>query len=135
MLCRSFSKKRRLRKPSEFSAVYKNNQTRVKGQYFVVLAFRRLENAKLGESFEPETDTSAANRVGVVVSKKVSKLAVHRNRIKRLVRENYRNGQHGNGFDCVVIAKPNAATADNAQLMKELNYLWKKLYKRCATSS
>ncbi len=75
----------------------------------------------------------SAGRVGVVVSKKVSKLAVQRNRIKRLMREQFRKLAHPNGFDFVVIAIPKAAKADNQQLTKELGYLWKKLHKRCDT--
>ncbi len=131
----SFAKNRRLTKPSEFSAVYQHNQTRVKGQYFIVLAFSCVKHF---ESFDNK-DTSdiiptlSTGRVGVVVSKKVSKLAVQRNRIKRLMREQFRKQSHPNGFDFVVIAMPKAAKAENQQLTDELDYLWKKLHKRCDT--
>lgn len=129
---RGFPQSRRLKTPKEFSKVYQHNQTRVKGQYFVVLTFSRfckVDNVDTGDIIP----TLPVGRVGVVVSKKVSKLAVQRNRIKRLIREQFRKNQHPDGFDFVVIAKPGAAVADNRQLTNELNYLWKKLHKRCDT--
>ncbi len=131
----SLKRARRLKKPSEFSAVYQHNQTRVKGQYFVVLAFscvKAFEHFDNGGTNDiiPQLPKS---RVGVVVSKKVSKLAVQRNLIKRLIREQFRQTQHPSGFDFVVIALPKAAHTDNRQLINELNYLWKKLHKRCDT--
>ncbi|MBS9781746.1 MAG: ribonuclease P protein component [Gammaproteobacteria bacterium] len=142
----SFGSARRLKKPNEFSTVYQHNQTRVKGQYFIVLAFSYIKQFESTEDFE-NADTSdiiltlsdgrteifSGARVGAVVSKKVSKLAVQRNRIKRLIREQFRKQSHPDGFDFVVIAIPKAAKADNQQLTNELNYLWKKLHKRCDT--
>ncbi|PID66000.1 MAG: ribonuclease P protein component [Gammaproteobacteria bacterium] len=128
----SFSKARRLKKASEFSAVYQCNQTRVKGQYFVVLAFSRFQQfANAGTS--DIIPALPVGRVGVVVSKKVSKLAVRRNRIKRLIREQFRQKKHPDGVDFVVLAKPRAAVAKNRQLSDELNDLWIKLHKRCDT--
>lgn len=127
--CR-FDPSRRLKQPKAFSDVYQGNQTRVKGQYFVVLAFYRfcgVANVGAGDTIPALSPA----RVGVVVSKKVSKLAVQRNRIKRLIREQFRRNQQLGGFDFVVIAKPMAALAKNKQLTNELNYLWKKLHKRC----
>lgn len=133
MTDRGFAKSKRLRKPSEFSKVYQNNQTRVKGQYFLVLAFFRFQVVANEGVNDTIPTLSEGGRVGAVVSKKVSKLAVQRNRIKRLIREQFRQNQHPRDFDFVVIAKPGAAAADNSHLTKELNYLWKKLHKRCAT--
>lgn len=131
MLNRLLPKNQRLKKPAEFSAVYQNNQTRAKGQYFIVLTFSHFYTV----ANEPTSDTIAEvlppSRLGVVVSKKVSKLAVRRNRIKRLIRESYRHKTHPKGFDFVVIAKPYADKADNKDLANELNYLWKKMHKRC----
>lgn len=47
-------------------------------------------------------------RLGIVVAKKNVKLAVERNRIKRLVRETFRlQQQHLNGLDVVVVIKKN----------------------------
>ncbi len=135
----SFNSARRLKKPSEFSTVYQHNQTRVKGQYFIVLAFSHVkrfedfDNVGTSDIIPALSREGVTARVGAVVSKKVSKLAVQRNRIKRLIREQFRKKQHPSGFDFVVIAMPKAARAENQQLINELNYLWKKLHKRCDT--
>ncbi len=128
-----FSASRRLKKPAQFNTVYSNNQTRVKGQYFTVLAFCRFKS--LDKSLAGDTMARAENapaRVGVVVSKKVSKLAVQRNRLKRQVRERFRTRAHPAGFDFVVIARPGAATVSNTALANELEELWKRLHRRCA---
>jgi ribonuclease P protein component len=67
-------------------------------------------------------------RLGLAVSKKVSKLAVDRNRIKRLARETFRLKQSQLQFaDFVVLAKPSAVKEDNAVLIASFNKLWKKL--------
>lgn len=129
-----FHKSSRLRKPSQFNTVYRHNQTRVRGQYFIVLAFSHFQmvaNAAVGDKIA-STESHCA-RLGAVVSKKVAKSAVRRNRIKRLIREQFRQQKDTRIFDFIVIAQPSANHADNAQLTKELNYLWQKLYRRCDT--
>lgn len=130
-----FANSRRLKKPVEFNRVYQNNQTRVKGQYFIVLAFCRFQAVAKSPANDTIRNLVTVARVGVVVSKKVSKLAVRRNRIKRLIREQFRKNSQPADFDFVVIAKPLADKADNQALVKELNSLWKKVQKRCATVS
>lgn len=110
-----FTKSSRLRKPKEFKTVYQQNTIRVKGRYFTVLTFSCFEHARLG----------------VVVSKKVSKKAVVRNHIKRLVRENFRQQQSLMALDYVVIAKAEAVLISNQQLSKELDFLWRKIKTKC----
>ncbi len=126
-----FPSVRRLKKPREFGRVYKGNQTRVKGQYFTVLAFYRC--AAIDNDFAEQTTTRqpCQARLGVVASKKVSKSAVRRNRLKRLMREVFRQGHHPDAFDFVCIARPGAAEIDGTTLARELNKLWNRLHKRC----
>lgn len=67
-------------------------------------------------------------RLGLAISKKVSKLAVDRNRIKRLARETFRLKQTQLQFaDFVVLARPSAVKEDNAVLIASFNKLWAKL--------
>jgi ribonuclease P protein component len=65
-------------------------------------------------------------RVGLVVSKKVSKRAVDRNRLRRVVRESFRAHQHEiQHHDFVVLARSAAKLADNAQLRASLEKHWR----------
>ena len=67
----------------------------------------------------------AIARLGVVVSRKVHRSAVERNRIRRQIRESFRlkRGQLKVN-DYVVRARPSAAQLDNAALRKALDELW-----------
>ena len=57
--------------------------------------------------------------MGLIVSKKVSKKAVVRNKIKRRLREIFRLNQNSlDSFDIVIIAKQNAAECEYADLEK-----------------
>ncbi len=83
------------------------------------------------------------SRLGMAVSRKVDRRAVVRNRIKRIVRESFRQafprldrrpvaaGKNviGNkpGCDYVVIAKPSAARAENVEIRDSLSRHWKKV--------
>ena len=64
-------------------------------------------------------------RLGITVSKRVSKLAVIRNRIKRITRDSFRqhNGQLPPG-DYVIVAKPGKSPGDG--LADELMVLWQR---------
>lgn len=68
-------------------------------------------------------------KVGLVVSKKVDKTAVQRNRIKRMIRESFRTNHNLKLAEYVVMAKPRAATLSNRELMKALNQLWSQTEK------
>lgn len=64
-------------------------------------------------------------RLGLVVSRKVSKKAVERNRIKRIIRESFRYSQHKLGTsDYVMIAKTSAAAQENQVLRSDLDKFW-----------
>nr|WP_086937703.1 ribonuclease P protein component [Thaumasiovibrio occultus] len=67
-------------------------------------------------------------RLGMAVPKKQIKLAVDRNRFKRLVRESFRLHQHTLPTqDYVVIAKKSANELTNDELNQVLNKLWHRL--------
>jgi len=74
----------------------------------------------------------AYSRLGITVSKKVSKKAVERNRIKRLAREYFRTQRESlPGQDIVFNAFPGCAELDNRQLRQTLDKLWRRARKRC----
>ncbi len=67
-------------------------------------------------------------RLGLAISKRVSKRAVDRNRIKRLVRESFRRVRHQiPAVDLVVMAREQAVNLPGPELLAELDALWRKL--------
>ena len=68
-----------------------------------------------------------SSRLGVVVAKKNIRLAVRRNRIKRLVREQFRHHPFDEAIDLVVLARSGADQMDNPDLWQELDRLWRML--------
>lgn len=67
-------------------------------------------------------------RLGLAISKRVSKRAVERNRIKRLVRESFRRVRLGlPSIDLVVMAREAAAGVPGDELLAELDALWRRL--------
>ncbi|RDS81594.1 ribonuclease P protein component [Dyella monticola] len=67
-------------------------------------------------------------RLGLAISKRVSKRAVDRNRIKRLVRESFRRaGAKLPPIDLMVMAREQACSVPGADLLAELDALWRKL--------
>jgi ribonuclease P protein component len=85
----------RLTRSGDFDAVYRRGKS-ASGRHLVVYAFRRDDGA-----------TGDSARLGVSVSKKVGG-AVERNRIKRVVREQFATfaDEFPRGTDFVVIARP-----------------------------
>lgn len=67
-------------------------------------------------------------RLGITVSKKQGN-SVKRNRIRRLIRENYRLFESYvlNGFDLVFVARTTDEIPDFHEIRKEMKYLFKKL--------
>ncbi len=119
----AYPRKFRLTDKQDFSRVFKKN-TSCRDQYFRIMA-----QTGNGLGFA---------RLGQVVSRKVDKRAVRRNRIKRVVRESFRmllsTQDFGkNGIDYVVLAQRQAALEpDNQILVNSLKQLWQKTeYKLC----
>ncbi|MGR8933291.1 MAG: ribonuclease P protein component [Gammaproteobacteria bacterium] len=116
----TFSPQLRLRKPAEYQKVFANPH-RQSDKFFTLLAIRN------------DLDHS---RLGFAIAKKNIKKAVARNKIKRLVRENFRlhRPRLGN-LDIVVLARKEAAQASSEILRHSLERHWLKLMNRCASYS
>jgi ribonuclease P protein component len=67
-------------------------------------------------------------RLGLAISRRVSKRAVQRNRIKRLTRESFRRARGKMPMlDVLVIARSLAATTENSVLQADLDRVWPRL--------
>ena len=72
-----------------------------------------------------------SSKLGLAVAKKQIPLAVDRNRIKRLVRESFRNNHNKLcSIDVVVMVRNKALKIDNLQLRQQLDNLWKKIIQK-----
>lgn len=70
----------------------------------------------------------SAPRLGLAIGKKHCRRAVDRNRLKRIVRESFRQHKDRLGeLDIVVINNPAAAQASNAALFDSLARHWRRL--------
>jgi len=108
----------RLRRPGDFAAL-RASSGRAGGRCFHL----RFRDNELGHA-----------RLGLAISKRVSKRAVERNRIKRLVRESFRQVRHRlPPVDLMVMAREQAANVPGPQLLAEIDMLWKKLLASGAT--
>ena len=109
------NREQRIKTPSDFQHVYRSKQWGgVKHFTFNVLA----------------SDEDKLNKLGVTVSKKVSRRAVDRNRLKRVMREFFRHRQHElSGVSLVLTAKPSSKLLSNDECVESLEELWLKVLK------
>lgn len=75
-------------------------------------------------------------RLGLAISKRSLKLAVQRNRIKRLTRESFRQAFSTlPAVDIVIMSQPELASMDNAAILQQLEVSWQRLSKLYGASS
>jgi len=106
-----FNKHKRLLKKADFNHVF-NKSVKVSDSLFLILIHKN--------------NTINHARLGLVISKKVDKRAVVRNRIKRIVRESFRNYDFNQNCDFVVLARAKAKQTSNHELFESINNLWKQ---------
>jgi ribonuclease P protein component len=116
----NFPSELRLKKPAEYKKVFAK-PVKSSDTYFTLLAIKN--------DFDHP-------RLGLAIAKKNIRKAVHRNVIKRAVRENFRIQQESLGnIDVVVLARREAVDAPQELLRKSLEKHWLRLVSRCATCS
>lgn len=103
----------RIRKDAEFRAVYKRGKSFSNTLLVLYICVNRKK----------------VNRLGVSVSKKVGKSVV-RNRIKRLIKENFRLNSDcikvGNGYDLIFIARKSSKDKNYMEINSSVKNLIKK---------
>lgn len=106
-------KENRLTKTRDFDNVFK------KGRFFGTKFL----------SFKYATNSFPDTRVGFVVSTKVSKSAVKRNRLKRRMREVIRLNlaKIESGYDISIISKPGAAEMEYGEIERDLLFALGKI--------
>ena len=109
----SFPRKDRLLDAAAYGRVFDAVEVRASHKYLLLLA---TSNA-LGH-----------HRLGVIVARKNVKLAVQRNRFKRIVREVFRTQPTAAaGLDVVIMARKGVDALDNKTLSTIVRQQWQKL--------
>ena len=112
------TKHAKLLKAADYNYVF-DKPVRSSDRYFTVLA---------------RPNNLLTPRFGTAFSKKRVKLAVARNRLKRISRESFRLSQLGQGkynADYVILAGAQCVKATNQQLFNSLEHHWLQLNKEC----
>jgi ribonuclease P protein component len=77
---------------------------------------------------EVAASETAGVRMGLAVSRRVSRKAVRRNRIKRIARDSFRHHRAlFPALDILVIARSSADLQDNSTLHAEFAHLWQRI--------
>jgi len=72
----------------------------------------------------------------MAIARKHVRRAVARNRIKRVIREQFRQQQSQfGGVDMILLARTGADQLSGDALRRTLQQLWRQMEKRCGTSS
>jgi len=115
-----FPRRARLHTPGEFKAAFE------RGSRF---------NERWLTAVVTPNDT-AQPRLGLAVPKKIAAHANDRNRIKRHIRESYRQHQHQlPAVDIVILARGGSPQAQAQELRDILQRLWTRIAIKCAPSA
>jgi ribonuclease P protein component len=108
-----FDKARRLLNAQDYSRVFDCAEAKASHKHLLLLARR---------------NRASGHRLGLVIAKKNVKLAVQRNRVKRVAREFFRNlPRNDDSMDVVLLARRGIDQLDNTELSSILQQQWQKL--------
>jgi len=108
-----FGKAKRLLNAKDYGRVFDSPDARASHQHLLLLA---------------KINDGRGHRLGLVIAKKNVRLAVHRNRIKRIAREIFRSLPSSEpSMDVVLLARRGIGLLDNAALSSILQQQWQKL--------
>jgi ribonuclease P protein component len=113
-----FGKAKRLLNAKDYSRVFDSPDARASHQHLLLLA---------------KINDGPRHRLGLVIAKKNVRLAVHRNRIKRVARELFRSLPSSEPcLDVVLLARRDIGLLDNAELSSILLQQWQKVVRHTA---
>jgi ribonuclease P protein component len=112
----TFGKSLRLLGSGDFQQVFDSASFRISHQHLLLLACHNERGSP---------------RLGLVVAKKHLRLAVDRNRIKRLCRESFRKRQADFAdLDLIILSRNGLDKLDNASVFSLLDHQWQRLLKK-----
>lgn len=115
MMRHTFPRAFRLLTAKQYSHVFANAR-RFGNQSFTLLV-------RLNDQHHP--------RLGLAIAKKSAKRAVDRNRIKRLLRESFRNRQQQlPSIDIIAMCRPSAVQLTNEQILQQVEQQWRYIEKK-----
>jgi ribonuclease P protein component len=115
-----FGKNKRLLNANDYAPVFDSPDARASHQHLLLLG---------------KINDGSGHRLGLVIAKKNVRLAVQRNRIKRLAREFFRLLPDGEpSMDVVLLARRGMGQLDNTELSSILLQLWQKLVRHVANT-
>lgn len=111
----TFKKSQRLLHASDFKGVFEHNRVKVANNSLLILA---------------KPAQGRQSRLGLVIAKKNIPTAVQRNRLKRVVRETFRQQEFDAPMDIVFLARSGANRQTTKELTPLLRHAWIKLAQR-----
>ena len=119
MQCATFEKSKRLLTAADYKGVFDASELRASHRNLLLLAVR---------------NDRGEHRLGLVIAKKNVRLAVQRNRVKRLAREVFRQLPPADvPLDVVMLTRRGIDQLDNERLSTILRQQWRKLLDHAST--
>jgi len=120
-----FSRQRRLLNAGDYRRVFDQAEFKVSDQHLLILARPSLHSH---------------SRLGLVIAKKGIKLAVQRNRVKRVVRDSFRtlctqSNEFSTPLDLVILSRKGLDELDNITLHRLITKQWTRLRKKMAQTA